>query len=84
MEPIYKFNNGRGAMLCNGCRTIISTGPKTEELLCDKCKEECETEICTACQIYAAKKGSNHCSCCGPFIKHLFDEMKKFASIDKI
>ncbi len=39
MEPIYKFNNGRGAMLCNGCRTIISTGPKTEELFCDKCKQ---------------------------------------------
>ena len=39
MEPIHKFNNGRGAMLCNGCRTIISTGPKTEELFCDKCKE---------------------------------------------
>jgi hypothetical protein len=38
MNPIYKFNNGRGAMLCNGCRTIISTGPKTEELFCDKCK----------------------------------------------
>lgn len=40
MEPIHKFNNGRGAMLCNGCRTIISTGPKTEELFCNKCKEE--------------------------------------------
>jgi NTP pyrophosphatase (non-canonical NTP hydrolase) len=26
-------------MLCNGCRTIISTGPKTEELFCDKCKQ---------------------------------------------
>jgi hypothetical protein len=38
MEPIHKFNNGRGAMLCNSCRTIISTGPKTEEILCDKCK----------------------------------------------
>lgn len=38
MEPIHKFNNGRGAMLCNKCRTIISTGPKTEELYCDKCK----------------------------------------------
>ena len=39
MNPIHKFNNGRGAMLCNGCRTIISTGPKTEELFCDKCKQ---------------------------------------------
>jgi hypothetical protein len=40
MEPIHKFNNGRGAMLCNGCRTIISTGPKTDELYCDKCKQK--------------------------------------------
>jgi hypothetical protein len=40
MEPIHKFNNGRGAMLCNGCRTIISTGPRTEELLCEKCKQK--------------------------------------------
>jgi hypothetical protein len=40
MEPIHKFNNGRGAMLCNSCRTIISTGPKTEELFCDKCKQK--------------------------------------------
>jgi len=39
IKPIYKFNNARGAMLCNGCRTIISTGPKTEELFCDKCKQ---------------------------------------------
>jgi len=36
--PIYKFNNGNGAMLCNFCRTIISTGKATEELYCDKCK----------------------------------------------
>ena len=38
MEPIYKFNNGRGAMICVKCRTIISTGPKTKELFCEKCK----------------------------------------------
>jgi len=69
MNPIYKFNNGNGATICNGCRTIISTGPRTEELLCEKCKKECETETCTACQIYAAKKGSNHCQSCEPLIK---------------
>jgi hypothetical protein len=40
MNPIHKFNNGRGAMLCNGCRTIISTGLKTDELLCNKCKQK--------------------------------------------
>ena len=40
MNPIYKFNNGNGAMLCNNCRIIISTGKKTKEVLCDKCKKE--------------------------------------------
>lgn len=40
MKPIYKFNNGNGAMLCNKCRTIISIGNKTEELLCDNCKKK--------------------------------------------
>lgn len=39
MKPIHKYNNGNGAMLCNGCRAIISTGPKTEEVLCEKCKK---------------------------------------------
>jgi hypothetical protein len=39
MKPIYKFNNGNGAMLCNNCSIIISTGPKTDEVLCEKCKE---------------------------------------------
>lgn len=39
IKPIHKFNNARGAMLCNKCRTIISTGQKTKELYCDKCKE---------------------------------------------
>lgn len=37
--PIYKFNNGNGAMLCNKCSRIISTGPKTDVLYCDKCKK---------------------------------------------
>lgn len=39
IKPIYKYNNGNGAMICVKCRTIISTGPKTKELYCDKCKE---------------------------------------------
>ena len=43
MKPIHKFNNGRGAMLCNICRTIISTGPATKELYCEKCKPKQET-----------------------------------------
>lgn len=40
MNPIYKFNNGMGAMLCNECRTIISTGPMTDEFYCNKCKQK--------------------------------------------
>jgi reverse gyrase len=40
MKPIHKFNNGRGAMLCNICRTIISTGPTTKELYCNRCLNE--------------------------------------------
>jgi hypothetical protein len=40
VKPIHKFNNGRGAMLCNNCRTIISTGPATKELYCEKCEKE--------------------------------------------
>lgn len=40
MKPIHKFNNGRGAMLCNKCRTIISTGPATKELYCGQCLNE--------------------------------------------
>lgn len=44
MKPIHKFNNGRGAMLCNTCRTIISTGPATKELYCQKCKLKQKTK----------------------------------------
>ena len=40
MNPIYKFNNGRGATLCNLCRTIITTGKPTNNLYCDRCLNE--------------------------------------------
>jgi reverse gyrase len=40
MEPIYKFNNGRGATLCHLCRTIITTGKMTNDLYCDRCLNE--------------------------------------------
>lgn len=39
VAPIYKLNGGDGAMLCNKCRTIISTGPKTDVLYCEKCEK---------------------------------------------
>jgi hypothetical protein len=39
-NPIHKFNNGKGATLCNKCSKIISTG-LTKELYCStKCEEK--------------------------------------------
>jgi hypothetical protein len=40
VNPIYKLNNSNGAMLCNKCRSVISTGEKTNELYCEKCKDD--------------------------------------------
>lgn len=37
--PIYKFNGGRGATLCHGCRVIINEG-FSERLFCDECEPE--------------------------------------------
>jgi hypothetical protein len=44
IKPIYKFNSGMGGMICNKCRTIISTGPATKELYCEKCKPKQQTK----------------------------------------
>jgi len=39
-NPIHKFNNGKGATICNKCSKIISTG-LTKDLYCStKCKEK--------------------------------------------
>jgi len=41
LKPIRKFNNGRGALLCNKCRTIMATGKEAWEgnaTLCEDCK----------------------------------------------
>jgi hypothetical protein len=38
MKPIHKFNNGRGATLCNQCSVIITTG-LTDDLYCKECKD---------------------------------------------
>ena len=40
MNPIYKFNNGRGATLCHLCRTIITVGKPINDLYCDRCLNE--------------------------------------------
>ena len=44
-NPIIKYNNGRGAKLCNKCRIIIKENlttnelkGKTDLLLCKECK----------------------------------------------
>jgi hypothetical protein len=40
-KPIHKFNNGRGATLCDKCFVIISE-ELTKELYCEKCKPQQE------------------------------------------
>ena len=39
-KALIKFNNGNGALLCNGCRIIIAYGfdHKDEEHFCKECK----------------------------------------------
>jgi hypothetical protein len=38
MKPIHKFNNGRGATICNQCSVIITTG-LTDDLYCKECNK---------------------------------------------
>jgi hypothetical protein len=38
-KPIHKFNGSLGATLCNKCSVIITTG-LTDDLYCNKCKQE--------------------------------------------
>jgi len=40
---IWKFNGGRGALLCNGCGVIIATGPVHVD--CEYYCVECSKEI---------------------------------------
>lgn len=51
MKPIYKFNSGIGAMICNNCRTIISTGKRTDVLYCGKCINELADAICNSTEV---------------------------------
>jgi hypothetical protein len=44
MKPIHKFNNGRGATLCNQCSVIITTD-LTDDLYCNKCRKEMLQDI---------------------------------------
>jgi hypothetical protein len=38
-QAVVKFNNGKGALLCNRCRTILATGFEHEdrEHFCVRC-----------------------------------------------
>jgi len=67
MEPILKFNNGRGAILCHECSIIIKANltqdeweGKTDLFYCDKCKEKLNLyimkKIYKATLIYDASK----------------------------
>ena len=40
MKPIFKFNDGLGATLCNKCSTIIHRGKPSSLLLCNLCVED--------------------------------------------
>jgi len=43
VEPIRKYNSGMGALLCNGCSTIMATGEEAwsgNRLYCDTCEIE--------------------------------------------
>jgi hypothetical protein len=51
MKPIHKFNNGRGAMICNNCSTIISIGKRTDVLYCGKCINELVDAICNSIEV---------------------------------
>ena len=44
IQPIHKFNGGKGATICNACRVIISTG-LTDELFCDRCRGETSARL---------------------------------------
>jgi hypothetical protein len=48
LKRIKKFNNGNGAILCNGCRVIVKEGwnnitkedwESEEPVFCEKCNE---------------------------------------------
>lgn len=42
IKKVVKFNSGVGALLCNKCKTIITTGfnHENKEHFCDKCKNK--------------------------------------------
>lgn len=55
MKPIHKYNNGKGATLCNKCSVVIKED-LVDELYCNKCGEEPEW-VCMNC---ANERGAVH------------------------
>ena len=41
-RAIFKFNGGRGALLCNRCRVIVAAGNEHEDVehYCDGCRAQ--------------------------------------------
>ena len=56
-----KFNNGRGALLCDGCSVIIAYGFEHEDKkhYCFRCRSEC-------CEGGPMTAGCYHDHCTGP------------------
>jgi hypothetical protein len=89
MKPIHKFNNSRGATLCNSCSVIISIG-LTEDLYCERCKcKDCNTllEDCKCIEDTLDIKEATKCYCghttycdCGPekYTELLNDNIEEF------
>lgn len=54
-KAIYKYNNGNGALLCNGCRIIIREGKdftkKDRELMLQIIRDgEAPAQYCKKCE----------------------------------
>jgi hypothetical protein len=50
-RAIFKFNGGRGALLCNCCRIIVATGNgphEDREHYCDECKKRLSGNGCNS------------------------------------
>ena len=51
IKPIVKFNGGRGALICNKCRTIIK-----ENLTWDEFRKKTELIFCPSCALEMVMK----------------------------
>ena len=48
---MYKFNGGKGAVICDQCQTVITenVSPNRDYILCHKCQPVKLTNFCEAC-----------------------------------